>query len=333
MTERISPVKPAGGLLNQAIAQARRIPPIAVVFLVVFIAVGMLNPNFLTVDGVLTFLRRAAPTVILAMGSLFVIASGGFDLSIGSLVTFVVIGGAMLIGNDPANAYPAILILLGIGVIVGLVNGLSVSYLKVPSLIATLGTLLIVRGLGLYWSGGAPRGYLTDNFRAFGRGFIEDIPVIGRFPISVIVLVAMGLIAYLLFHRANLGRQILAVGDNPTTASLSGVRVRVVRITAFVISSLFAIVAGVLVGGFAGVNIEAGTGLELQAISAAVLGGAALLGGRGSVPSVIFGALTLEALFNVLNLLGLPKPLRDAVQGLIIISAAAYIAFGSRRKR
>ncbi len=75
----------------------------------------MLNPNFLTVDGVLTFLRRAAPTVILAMGSLFVIAAGGFDLSIGSLVTFSVIGGAMLIGNDPANAYTAILILLALG--------------------------------------------------------------------------------------------------------------------------------------------------------------------------------------------------------------------------
>ncbi len=197
---------------------------------------------------------------------------------------------------------------------------MSVTYLKVPSLIATLGTLLMVRGLGLYWSGGAPRGYLTDNFRAFGRGFIEDLPLIGRFPISVIVLVVMGVIAYLLFHRANLGRQILAVGDNDLTARLSGVRVRAIRITTFVLSAIFAVVAGVLVGGFAGVNIEAGTGLELQAISAAVLGGAALLGGRGSVPGVIFGALTLEALFNLLNLLGLPKPLRDAVQGLIIIS-------------
>jgi ribose transport system permease protein len=333
MSERTSSVKPTSGLPGQMIAVARRIPPIAIVFLVVFIGVGLLNPNFLTLDGVLTFLRRAAPTVILAMGSLFVIAAGGFDLSIGSLVTFVVIGGAMLIGNDPNNAYTAILILLGIGLIVGLVNGISVSYLKVPSLIATLGTLLIVRGLGLYWSGGAPRGYLTDNFRAFGRGFIEDLPVIGRFPIAVIVLLAMGAIAYLLFQRVNLGRQILAVGDNPTTAKLSGVRVRAVRITAFVISSLFAIVAGVLVGGFAGVNIEAGTGLELQAISAAVLGGAALLGGRGSVLNVVFGALALEALFNLLNLLGLPKPLRDAVQGLIIISAAAYIAYGSLRKR
>jgi ribose transport system permease protein len=333
MTERTSTLKRPAGPWGRALAVLRGIPPIAVVFLIVFVAVGMLNPNFLTVDGVLTFLRRAAPTVILAMGSLFVIAAGGFDLSIGSLVTFSVIGGAMLIGNDPANAYTAILILLAFGIGIGLMNGLSVTYLKVPSLIATLGTLLMVRGLGLYWSGGAPRGYLTDNFRAFGRGFIEDLPLIGRFPISVIVLVVMGVIAYLLFHRANLGRQILAVGDNDLTARLSGVRVRAIRITTFVLSAIFAVVAGVLVGGFAGVNIEAGTGLELQAISAAVLGGAALLGGRGSVPGVIFGALTLEALFNLLNLLGLPKPLRDAVQGLIIISAATYIVYGLRRKR
>lgn len=319
--------------LSRAWALVRKIPPIVPVFLIVFFAVGMLNPNFLTTDGVLNFLRRAAPTVLLATGCLFVIAAGGFDLSVGALVTFVVIGGAMLIGNDPANAWSAILILLGVGVVIGLVNGVSVTYLRVPSLIATLGTQLMVRGLGLFWSGGAPRGYLTDNFRSLGRGYIEGLPLIGRFPIAVIVLIVMGVTAYVLFHRTNLGRQILAVGDNDTTARLSGVRVRAVRIAAFVISALFAIVAGVLVGGFAGVNIEAGTGLELQAISAAVLGGAALLGGRGSVPSVMFGALTLEALFNLLNLLGLPKPLRDAVQGLIIIGAAAYIAYSSRRKR
>ena len=319
--------------LSRLWAFIRRIPPIYPVFIVLFLAVGFLNPNFLEVNGVLTFLRRAAPLAILTTGQLFVIVSGGFDLSQGSLVSFVVMGGAMLINNNPDNAYPAIALLLLVGVLVGLINGFAVAYLKVPSLIATLGMLLMLRGAGLYWTGGTPRGYLTDNFRMWGRGFIEDVPLIGRFPFAVIVLVVMALIAYFLLHRANYGRQVLAIGDNPLAARLSGVNVRRVRILAFVLSAVFAVVAGILVGGFGGVAIDTGEGLELQAISAAVLGGAVLLGGRGAVPTAIAGALTLEALFNLLNLLGLPKPMRDAVQGLIIIGAVAYAAIGTRRTK
>jgi ribose transport system permease protein len=312
----------------------RKIQPIYPVFFVLFLAVGLLNPNFLEVNGVLTFLRRAAPLAILTAGQLFVIVSGGFDLSQGSMVSFVVIGGALLIDNDPSNTYWAIgLLLLLFGVLVGLINGVVVAYLKVPSLIATLGMLLIVRGAGLYWSGGAPRGYLTDNFRVFGRGFIQDVPLIERFPYAVIVLLVFALLAYFLFHRTNFGRQLLAIGDNPLAARLSGVKVHRVRIIAFVLSAVFAVVAGILVGGFGGVAVDTGEGLELQAISAAVLGGAVLLGGRGSVPAAIFGALTLEALFNLLNLLGLPKPVRDAVQGLIIIGAVAYAAIGTRKNK
>lgn len=320
-------------LLNRLSDWIRHIPPIFPVFFVIFIAVGFLNPNFIQLNGVLQFLRRAAPLVILTAGQLFVIVSGGFDLSVGSLVTFTVIGGALLIGNDPGNTYSAILILLGFGTLVGLVNGFAVAYLKIPSLIATLGMMLILRGAGLYWTGGAPRGYLADNFRIFGRGFIEDIPLISRLPYAVLVLLAVGFVAYYIFHLSNLGRQVKAIGDNPNAARLSGVRVPKVRMIAFVISSIFAIIAGVLVGGFGGITINAGDGMELQSISAAVLGGAVLLGGRGSIPTAMAGALTLEALFNLLNLLGLPKPLRDAVQGLIIISAVAYSAIGSRRNR
>ena len=102
---------------------------------------------------------------------------------------------------------------------------------------------------------------------------------------------------------------------------------------AFVVSAVAAVIAGILLGGFGGVNTEAGDGYEMQAISAAVLGGVVLMGGRGSVPAAMAGALALELLFTLLNLLGLPKPLRDAVQGLIIIGAVAYASFGTRRTK
>jgi ribose transport system permease protein len=214
-----------------------------------------------------------------------------------------------------------------------LVNGLLVSYLKIPSFIATLGMLLLLSGGGLYWTGGAPKGYFTDNWRIFGRGYIENVPVFGRFPIALIILIVIALISYFVFHHTNFGKQILAIGDNVRASLLSGVQVRRVRVLAFLISSVFAVIAGVLIGGYGGISLTPGEGLEMQAISAAVIGGTLLLGGKGSVPNVIFGAFTLEAMFNLLNLLGLPKPYKDAVQGLIIIGAVAYVALSSRKKR
>lgn len=314
-------------------AGLRNIAPIYIVLILLLIGIGLQNPTFLEPAGFLNLLRRAAPLMVLTAGQLFVIVTGGFDLSVGSLMSLTVIGASLLINNDPANTWWVILVLFGIGIGVGLLNGLIVSYLNVPSLIATLGMLLALRGAGLYWTGGAPRGYLTDNFRMFGRGWIEPVPFVGRVPYAVVVLLIVAAIAIYLFTQTNLGRQLLSIGDNARAARLSGISVEQMRIVAFVISAVTAVIAGILQGGFGGVNPDAGEGYELQAISAAVLGGAVLGGGRGSMPAAIAGALALEALFTLLNLLGLPKPLRDAVQGLIIISAVAYAAYRSRRMR
>ncbi|MBK8986407.1 MAG: ABC transporter permease [Chloroflexi bacterium] len=320
-------------LWTRFVAGLRSIPPIYIIVIILLIAIGTQNPAFLEPAGFLNLLRRSAPLMILAAGQLFVIVTGGFDLSVGSIMSLTVIGAALLINNDPANTWWVILVLLGIGVTVGLLNGLIVSYLNVPSLIVTLGMLLTLRGAGLYWTGGAPRGYLTDNFRIFGRGWIEPFPLVDRLPYAVAVLIIVSGIAIYIFHRTNLGRQLLAIGDNARAARLAGVPVERMRIVAFIISAVMAVIAGILQGGFGGVNPEAGRGFELQAIAATVLGGAVLLGGRGSVATAIAGALALEALFTLLNLLGLPKPLRDAVQGFIIIGAVAYAAYRSGRSR
>ena len=319
-------------ILTTLWALFRKISPVYIIFIVVVIGVSQLNPNFATTNGILAFIRRVSPLTILALGQLLVIASGGFDLSQGSVVTFSLIGSLLIIYNNEEYTYIAMLLMIGAGVVIGLINGFVVAYLKVPSLIATLGMLLLVQGGGLYWTGGGPKGYLPDNYRFIGRGYIENVPLIGKFPVSGIVLLVLALIVYILFHRTNLGKQILAIGDNQMAAKLSGVKVRMVRITAFVISAVMAAIAGILVGGYGGVSIEAGEGMEMQSVSAVVIGGALLLGGKGSVPDVFFGALTLEAMFMLLNLLGLPKPYRDAVQGLIIIGAVAYAAISSRKR-
>jgi len=305
--------------------------PVFLILALLIAWITYLNPSFIEPTPFLNFLRRSSPLMILAAGQLFVVVSGGFDLSQGSLVTLTVLAGALLAFGDPANTWWVILVLYGIGLLVGVFNGAVTSYLRVPSFITTLGMLLTLKGLALLITGGAPRGALPPNFRAFGRAFIEDVPLLGRLPWAVIVLVVLSIVFIYLFHYTVLGRQTLAVGDNPRAAALSGIHVPRVRIFAFVLSSLSAVTAGIMLGGFSGVSINVGDGLELQAISAVVLGGATLLGGRGNMPAALAGALTLQALFTLLNFLGLPSPIRVTVQGAIIIGAVGYAAWRAVR--
>ena len=308
-----------------------KINPVYVLVVALILAIIVMNPAFGEPTGYMNFLKRVTALAILSGGALYVIVSGGFDLSVGSIMTLTVIGSSMLASNDPNSTYWIIPLMLGIGAVVGLINGLVVSYLKVPSLIATLGMMITLNGVAFMWSGGAPRGYLPDTFRFFGRYNISDVPVITLLPVAVICLVVFGGILWWGMHRTNFGRMLHAVGDNPQAARLAGVPVERVRISAFVVSALTAVLAGVILGGRAGVSVNIGSGFELQAITAAVIGGAQLLGGRGSVPAAIAGALALEAIFTLLNLLGLAQPVRLVVQGLILIGAVALATYQRKR--
>ncbi|MDP4501724.1 ABC transporter permease [Nonomuraea turcica] len=290
----------------------KRTLPIFAVLLVLLAAIALANPFFLEPAGFLAFVKRAAPLVILAAGQYFVIVSGEFDLSVGSLVTAEVVIAARLIDGNEAATWPVLALLIGFGLLVGLVNGVVTTLLRVPSFITTLGMLLILTGAVFLWTGGAPRGALSQAFRVFGRDTLW----------AVLILLAVGVAAVLLM-RADFGRTLIATGDNERAAALSGVRVNGVRILAFVISGLAAAIAGILLGGFAGVSAQVGQGLEFSAITAVVLGGVVLGGGRGSVVAAMAGAFTLEALFTLLNLYGISGALEFTVQGVIIIAAVA----------
>ena len=333
-TSTLTPQTGSSNILGSIWAWIKKVPPVYPVFLIIFITLGIINHSkYQTMPGIMSFLRTAAPMAVIAIGEMMVLALGGFDLSVGAIITFVVLVSSKLLANDPANAFPDIMIVLGFGVIIGLVNGLVVSYLKVPSFIATLGMMLLVRGGALGYVGGAPQGYLTDNWTAFGRSYIEKVPLFGRVPYALIVLIVFTIIAYFLFHRTHYGKQVLAIGDNVRASQLSGVRVKLVRVITFIICSVFAIIGGIMIGGVGGVNMTVGTGVEMQAIAACVVGGILLGGGKGNVFNAIFGAFTLQAIIDLLNLMGLPKPYTDAVQGLLIISAVAYAGITSMRKR
>jgi len=303
-----------------------------VIFVALYAAIAFLQPNYLEPGLFMNFLRRAAPLVILACGQLYVILTGGFDLSMGAVATLVVLAASILINGDPDATWTVIGALYAMGIAVGLLNGLVVAFLKVPSIITTLGTMLLVNGLALAWSGGAARGDLPDNFRNLGRLVWRDVPVIGSLPLAVLVLFGFVVLAWFGLNGTVYGRRALAVGDNPRAAELAGTPVAATRILAFVVSAISAVTAGILLGGFSGVSVNAGEGLELQAIAACVIGGAQLLGGRGSVWSAVFGALSLFALFTLLNLLGLPQALRDSIQGLILIAAVGASMWRIRRR-
>ncbi len=307
--------------------------PILFVLLAVLIAIALSNPQGASPEYYLALLKRAAPLMLLAAGQLFVIVSGEFDLSVGSIITAVVVMAAVLTRGDPAQTYLVIAVMLGFGMLVGLANGMITTRLGVPSFIVTLGMGLAIAGGVLFYTGGAPRGSMPENFRVFGRQGIEDLPLVGELPYSVIILVIAGAAAFVLMHRTNFGRQLFAVGGNARAAALSGTSVANVRTFALVISGVSAILAGILVGGFGGLSNDAGSGYEFQAISAVVLGGAVLGGGRGSVITAMAGALTLEALFTLLNLLRVDVEYRFTLQGLIIIAAVAYASYRLRGSR
>ena len=315
--------------LEAGLAALRGTPVVWALLLILVVWISFLDENFLTPEGFLAYLKIAAPLAILAIGAYFVLASGEFDLSVGSLVTVTAVVAAKLIDGDPANTVPVIFVLFGIGLVVGLINGFCTTILRVPSFIVTLAMLLILNGAVFLWTGGAPVGDLADNFRAVGREGIEGFPVLEELPYSAMVLIGCA-IAAVIAARGGFGRRVLAVGDNDRAAALSGVNVARVRTVAFVISATSAVIAGILLAGFAGVTSQVGIGLEFQAITAAVLGGTVLGGGRGAVMGAVAGALVLEALFKLLNLYAVDRAFEQAFTGLVIVAAVSVAAFRVR---
>ena len=195
------------------------------------------------------------------------------------------------------------------------------------SFIVTLGMMLALLGGVMWWTGGAATGNPADSFRQIGRGGIRDLPLIDFLPWSVLILIGWLALAIWLTKRPY-GKVLIALGDNARAARYAGARSWWVTTRAFMVSS------GVLLVGYAGVHPSVGRGDEFIAITAVVLGGVVLGGGRGWIVAAVAGAFVLEALFLVLNISGVPSSLRDAVQGIIIIAAVAYsgVVFRSRRR-
>ena len=317
----------AEGSVAQRLVRGALTPGGAVFLLmaVLFVAVVWVNPGFGEPPQLIRFIGRTAPIAIAAMGQYYVIVSGEFDLSMGAVIATQVVIAGNYIGQDEGRVLPALGLMLLIGAVVGLVNGLATTLLGVPSFIVTLGTMLALGGLVRYLTGGAATGNPVDSFREIGRGGIQDVPVLEVLPYPVSILAAVAAVSVWLM-RSPFGRTLVATGDNPEAAGLAGAHVWWVKTRAFVLSSLAATVSGILLVGYAGVHPSVGSGYEFQAITAVVLGGVVLGGGRGWVLSAAAGAFALELLFSFLNFQEVESTWRSSVQGLIIIVAVAVAA-------
>ncbi|MFD1226521.1 ABC transporter permease [Pseudochrobactrum kiredjianiae] len=310
-------------------------PFVALAVLLVFGT--LVNPNFIGVDNLLNIATRSAFIAIIAIGATFVIASGGLDLSVGSMsafvaaVTILFMNSGIVSGNIPMLIL-AMSLAIAVGATCGLANGLITTMGRIEPFIVTLGTMGIFRALTIYLAEGGSIAMKSQELRAAYRpvyfGNILGIPI----PIVVIIVVA--LIAAFLLYRTAFGRHVIAVGSNQDVARYSGIPVRRVRTLAFVIQGIcVAIAVLVYVPRLGAATPTTGLMWELQAITAVVIGGTALRGGVGRIWGTVCGALILEVVGNIMVLSDLVSEyLIGAVQGAIIIIAMLVQRSLSRRQ-
>jgi ribose transport system permease protein len=288
--------------------------------LVLFVLGSILSSSFLEKDNLLNIARQAAPLAIVALGQTVVILAGGLDVSVGAVMSITTVVASDLMGGDPGMVAPAIAVALAIGIAAGLLNGLLIAYLRADPFVTTLATLLILNGAALVYTQGTPSSGLTEGFRELSEGKVLGVSV------SVyLVAVLLGGMWFLL-RRTTFGRQVYAIGGNRRAALLSGRRAAVIELACYVLCSSLAVLAGlVLVARLGTGEVSAGTGYELDAIAAVLIGGTAFGGGRGGIAGTIAGVLILVVLFNLVNLLALPSVLQHIVRGVaIVLGVAAY---------
>ncbi len=300
--------------------------------LIVFSAIA---PNFLSAANLILMSKHVALNAFLAIGMTFVIITGGIDLSVGSIVGLcgMVAGGLILHGIDLSalgfgytlyfNVPEIMLITLALGVVIGAINGLLITRLKVAPFIATLGTLYVARGAALLLSDGATFPNLagkeelgTTGFATLGAGTLLGLPL----TIWLLILVAAG--AAYLAARTPLGRHIFAVGGNERASGLSGVRVNRVKMFVYMFSGFCAALVGLIISSQLMASHPAtGETFELNAIAAAVLGGTSMSGGRGTIGGTIIGAFVIGILSDGLVMMGVSSFWQTVIKGLVIIAA------------
>ncbi len=292
---------------------------IYIAFIVVFIlfAIMLANQGFLSRNNLLNIFRQTATITVIAVGMTFVISCAEIDLSVGSIAGLSSVVSAMTIANY--GLVPGIVAGLGVGALVGAINGSLVSLLGIPSFLVTLGMLGIAFGIAQWITNSAPQPILNDVFNGiFGGGDLGPIPGL---LVWMAVVVAVGAVV---LARTKFGRQVLATGGNRMAAEFTGVNTKKIKFSVLLISGVMAGLAGMLYAGrLQSGRFQWGSGDELSAIAAVILGGTSLFGGAGTIIGTLVGALLIGLINNGLILAGLESSQQQVVRGAIIILAVA----------
>jgi ribose transport system permease protein len=331
----------------------QRIAGVVVLLVVLYTGLGIAHPNGLSASNLIDVTNRQGLYGVITVGVAVLIVTGAIDLSIGSVVGFSAIALGLMVTSGinvagyrsgPIHPYLAVAIVLAMGVVIGLVNGLLVTRLKLQSFLVTLCGLFIYRGLARYIAGTEPVGLvrMTENHAEYVRSSLNLLRyvVIGKddtgrllFPAEIVVLLVVAAVVGVLLHKSVVGRYWYAIGFNESAARYSGIATDRYRLIGFVISSLLASLCGVmLLLDYGTANpTDAGEMWELYAITGAVLGGCSLRGGEGTILGVVLGALVLPVLWNLLRFMGVPDGIIPTVIGLTLLFGTLADEFFRRR--
>ncbi|MRS04713.1 ABC transporter permease [bacterium] len=303
----------------------KNVPLLILIFLVILFT--FIAPNFMTFGNIRTLIRQISFAGISAVGLMFVMISGGIDLSIGAQVVFSNVLMAIMFVDwklPPAVAIPLIL-LVGTGL--GAINGFLCIKLKIHPLIITLGTSAIFKGAGYIINKSRNIMGFPDSFRWFGQGYIWGIPV------PVIVMIVVALIGSFILTKTYFGRKVFALGGNEEAARLAGVNLNRMKVSLFMICGLVTSISTILLLSrvFAGQTMT-GQGLEFDCLTAALLGGVSFKGGEGTVFGLIVGMLIIGVLNNAMQLATFPDFSQQVVKGAVLLIAVAFDVFQKNRK-
>ncbi|MCT8737105.1 ABC transporter permease [Glaesserella parasuis] len=301
------------------------------ILLVIFFSVT--NDYFFTSNNIMTVGLQTSTIALIGIGATCVILTGGIDLSTGSVVALSGVAAAMIVNAGVPVPLGMVLGIL-VGGICGLVNGILVTQMKLPPFIATLGMMMVARGLALYVTNAAPVSGMPESFAALGNGalfkIIEEGPnglpkvVFAGIPYPVIIMIFITVLFTFALTKLKVGRYIYAIGSNEEAARLSGIKTNIVKIYAYVASGLLSGLTGVILASrLVTAQPNGGVAYELDAIASAVVGGTSLMGGVGTIPGTLIGSFIIGVLRNGLNMNGVSSFVQMIVIGLVIIVAVS----------
>ena len=298
------------------------------ILLVLFFS--LVSENFLKGSNLITILLATCVNGILALGVTFVIITGGIDLSIGTVMTFTSVVCGVVTTKLGMPIWIGIIASLLTGALTGLITGVLVSKLSIPAFIATLGMMMVTKGLSLVLSGAAPVYFTNKGYEKIAMGNI--IPSL-NIPNAVFIFLALALIASYILNKTILGRYNFAIGSNKEATRLSGVNVTKWETVIYILNGIFCAIAGIVMSSRLGSAQPAlGQGYELEAIAAVVIGGASLSGGVGTILGTVIGAFIMSVLSNGLKTMAVPQEWQTVVIGAVVI-LAVFIDILRRRKQ